>query len=187
LKSSTSLINVQSIQSYLLTANANVTHRTAELEFALSYKLSGISAIFWGFNYATNKMFTETSSDQSYFIQPILSRQNNKNTAHLYTSHKTQARPKSNQTEKAISKFTISLPDSIRSKTIQSLVHPSTLLHTSTISRSKTLSRPVLEEDEDIEYENVEYLKDEDVEYENVEYLKDEDIEYENVEYLNHA
>lgn len=104
-------------------------------------------------------MFIETPSDQPYPIQPILSRQNDKNTAHPYTLHKTQARPKSDQTEKAISKFTTPPPNFIRPKTIQPLIqNPSTLLHTSTLSRNETLSRPVLEEDEDIEYENVEYL-----------------------------
>lgn len=69
-------------------------------------------------------MFTE-NLNQSYPIQPIFSHQNNKNTDHFYTSHETQTRPKSDQTETTISKFT---------------------------------SYPVLKENEDVEYEDVEYL-----------------------------
>lgn len=113
-----------------------------------------------------NLMFTET-----------LLPQNNKNTAHPYTSpwHEMQTRPKPDQIEKALPKFTTIPPaTSIRSNIIphQPLVqNPSSSRQVSTrrekkrtaIRQSESLSRPVLEEDKDssdIEYEQVEYLDD---------------------------
>jgi len=107
-------------------------------------------------------MFTETSFNQSCPIQPTISHQNNKNIIYPNTSHETQTRPKTHQTEKSISKFTtIPPPNSVRPKTIQPLIQ-----NASTISQNETLSSPMrknedtdVKEEEDIEYENIEYLE----------------------------
>lgn len=96
-------------------------------------------------------MFTETP----YPIQPLLSRQNDKNIVHPNILHEMQARLKSNQNEKATF-TTIPHQNITQSKIIQPLVQtPSTLLHTFSISQ--TVSCPV-EEKENIQHENVEYL-----------------------------
>jgi len=82
---------------------------------------------------STKPMFTETSLNQSC---PIISHQNNKNLIYPHTSHETQTRPKTHQTEKSISESTtIPPPNFVRSKTIQPLIqNSSTLFHTSNIS-----------------------------------------------------
>jgi len=115
---------------------------------------------------STKPMFTETSLNQSC---PIISHQNNKNIIYPHTSHETQTRPKTHQTEKSISKSTtIPPPNFVRSKTIQPLIqNSSTLFHTSNISQNETLSYPMRKN------EDIDFKKEEDIEYENVEYLDD--------------
>lgn len=103
-------------------------------------------------------MFTETLLHQPCSVQPTVSRQNDKSTAYPCTLYETQTRLKSNQTKKASPKFTTKPPlNSNQSKTtFEQLQNSSTSFHTSIRSQGETLSCPEVEDD--IEYENIEYL-----------------------------